>query len=76
MEDKSTRGIRTHFWLERTYIDACGEEHFQTDQLSNFKLWQITQWVNLTQIQVEFPDIQWEVFLRQLWEVDSEVCGA
>lgn len=71
MESIETHGVKTHFWLENTYKDKSGREHFQDNELINFRLWQITKWGNLIQVQTEFPEIQWEYLLQQLWTVTS-----
>lgn len=55
--DIETRGIRTHFWKERTYIDRNGVEKWQDAQLINSKLWQITRFCNLKEKQREFPHV-------------------
>lgn len=65
--DVETRGVRTHFWLERTYFDKEGIEHWQTEQEINLKLWLITKIVNLKQTQEEFPAVPWLKIIQSLW---------
>ena len=52
-----TKGVKTHFWLERTYFDEDGIEHWQTEQEINQKLWQLTKIINLNQTKEEFPAV-------------------
>lgn len=61
------KGIRTHFWLEKTYSDLCGEERWQDEQLINLKLWYMTRWINLNQVKSEVPDILWTFLVRKVW---------
>ncbi|KAL7387506.1 hypothetical protein ABVT39_024539 [Epinephelus coioides] len=44
------KGIRTHFWLEGTYVDNKGAEHWQDEQEIKQKLWQITKFTNLKKV--------------------------
>lgn len=50
-----TRGVRTHFWDERTFTDPSGVERWQSDELIAAKLWYINRWANLDDLQIEFP---------------------
>ena len=62
-----TKGVRTHFWLERTYINEEGAEKWQTEQEISQKLWDLTKIVNLSQIEREFPAVPWTEVLRRIW---------
>ncbi|CAK6964818.1 uncharacterized protein LOC124463065 [Scomber scombrus] len=66
-ESNNTKGVRTHFWLERTYINEEGAEQWQTEQEISQKLWHLTTIVNLLQIEREFPTILWSEVLRRIW---------
>ncbi len=59
-----TQGVKTHFWLEQTYIDEEGIEQRQDEQQIRLKLWLITKFVNLAQVQKEFPDVPWKETIR------------
>ncbi|KAL7374813.1 hypothetical protein ABVT39_007504 [Epinephelus coioides] len=61
------RGIRTHFWIERSYYDNEGVEHWQNEQEIKRKLWQITKFVNLKKVKEQFPGAPWEEILLRLW---------
>ncbi|KAL7375428.1 hypothetical protein ABVT39_017142 [Epinephelus coioides] len=61
------RGIRTHFWIERSYYDNEGVEHWQNEQEIKRKLWQITKFVNLKKVKEQFPGAPWEEILLKLW---------
>ncbi|MGL4646240.1 MAG: hypothetical protein ACRCVL_03825, partial [Cetobacterium sp.] len=63
-----TKGIRTHFWDERTFKDKCGVERWQSKELIAAKLWYLTKWNNLLNLQVEFPEIDWTQTFKKLWE--------
>lgn len=56
-----TRGIRKHFWEERTYKDHHGVERWQTERQIREKLWALTRFDQslFTKINL-FPDIEWE----------------
>lgn len=56
---RETHAVKTHFWLENILKDKSDKEHFQDNKLINLKLWQKTKWVNLIQVETEFPEIQW-----------------
>ena len=62
-----TMGVRTHFWLEHTYIDERGAEQWQTEQVVSQKLWHLTKIVNLVEIEREFPAVSWTEVLQRIW---------
>ena len=62
-----TQGIRTHFWLERTYRDISGREHWQSDALINEKLWGLTQWANWDEVQAVFPSHRLKDRIKRIW---------
>ncbi len=45
-----TQGVRTHFWLEPSYIDEKGIGQRQNKQEIRQKLWLIIKVVNLAQV--------------------------
>ncbi len=65
--DVETQGIHTHFRREQTYKDEDHVECLQDTQEIEQKLWHLTKFVNLSQVQEEFPDVPWESVIRSWW---------
>lgn len=62
-----TTGVRTHFWDEKVFKDKNGIEMWQSDELIAAKLWCITKWDNLADLQFEFIKVDWVKTLQRLW---------
>ena len=62
---KLTKGIKNHFWLEKEFIDNEGQRQELTDQGKDELLKKLTKITNLTQVEREWPLVDWRDMIKK-----------
>jgi len=60
-----TKGIKNHFWLEKEFINEGGHREELTERIRDIFLQNLTQIVNLDQLEREWPFVNWFKIIKQ-----------
>lgn len=65
-----TQGHWTHFWVETHWLGSEGEKRAWTNKGKEAAFWKLGDAVNLQQVKAEWPHVQWEALIQQLWSIE------